>query len=65
MTNPKSNATPELTTTILRGIEDRFKRINPEDLNSEGLEALRDVRTALEDLVDVVSAHKFLESLGA
>ena len=65
MTNTKSNATPELTTTILRGIEDRFKRINPEDRNSEGLEALRDVRTALEDLVDAVTAHKLLESLGA
>ena len=63
MTN--TNPTPKLTTLLLRNMEDRLKRINPEDLNSEGLEALRDVRTALEDLVDAVTAHKLLESLGA
>lgn len=63
MTN--TNPTPKLTTLLLRNMEDRLKRINPEDLNEEGLEALRDVRTALEDLVDSVTAHKLLESLGA
>lgn len=63
MTNTKSNPTPELTTLLLRNMEDRLKRINPEDLNEEGHAALRDVRTALEDLVDVVVAHQIIGSM--
>lgn len=60
MTNTKSNPTPKLTTLLLRNMEDRLKRINPEDLNEQGHAALGDVRTALENLVDVVVAHQII-----
>ena len=63
MTNTKSNPTPKLTTLLLRNMEDRLKRINPEDMNEEGHAALRDVKTALEDLVDVVVAHRIIGSM--
>ena len=60
-----NSTTITMNTIILRGIEDKLKRINPELLSAEGLEALKNARTALEDLVDAVTAHKLLESLGA
>lgn len=65
MTNTKSNPTPKLTTLLLRNMEDRLKRINPEDLNEEGHAALRDVRTALEDLVDVITAYQVINNTEA
>jgi len=63
MTNTIMNTTPELTTVILRGIEDRLKRINPEDLNAEGTEALRCVKIALDDLVEVVAYYELVAVL--
>ena len=57
-TNIKSNATPELNTVILRGIVDKLNRIDGLRLNIDGLEALREIRDAVENLSCEVIAYR-------
>jgi len=58
MTTTKSNSTTELNTVILRGIVDKLNRIDGLRLNMDGLEALREIRDAVENLSCEVIAYR-------
>lgn len=54
---------PKLNTVILRGMASTLQRIDPEKINEDGQEALREVETALENLKFAIIGLRMIEEM--